>query len=108
MAAGLGDIGAHFSDKNKKYKNSDSRFFLRAVREMLRKMKLKIVNVDAVLVAEKPKLFIYKAEIGANVARELGIKPSQVNIKAKTHEGLGALGRNEAIAAHAIVSLKGN
>ena len=107
-AAGLGDIGGHFSDKDAKYKNADSRLFLRAVREMLRKKKLKIVNVDAVLIAEAPKLFATKAEMGANLARELGIKSSQVNVKAKTNEGLGALGRKEAIACQAVVSLKGN
>ena len=106
-AAGLGDIGAHFSDTDPKYKNADSRLFLRAVREMLRRKKLKIVNVDAVLIAEKPKLTAYKAEMGANIARELGLKPPQVNIKAKTNEGLETIGRAEAMACTAVASLKG-
>ena len=106
-AAGLGDIGAHFSDKDARYKNADSRLFLRAVREMLRKKKLKIVNVDAVVIAEKPKLLAYKAEMAANVARELGIKSSQVNVKAKTNEGFEAVGRGQAMACQAVVSLKG-
>ena len=106
-AAGLGDIGAYFSDKSRKNKNADSRLFLRAVCEMLQKKKLTIVNVDAIVIAEKPKLHAYKAEMGATVARELGLKASQVNIKAKTNEGLETIGRGRAIAAHAIASLKG-
>ena len=72
---------------------------------MLRKKKLKIVNVDAVLIAEKPKLSVYKAEISANLARELGILSSQVNVKAKTTEGLGYTGRGEGIAAEAVALL---
>ena len=107
-AAGLGDIGTYFSDKNKKYKNADSRLFLRGTREMLHKKKLKIMHIDAVLIAEQPKLFIYKAEMSANLAQELGITSSQVNVKAKTNEGLGWIGRNEAIACQAIASLKGS
>ena len=107
-AAGLGDIGGYFSDSDAKTRNADSRLFLRAVRDMLRKKKLKIVNVDAVVIVEAPKLFAYKAEMAANIARELGIKSSRVNVKAKTNEGLGALGRKEAIACQAIASLKGN
>ena len=104
-AAGLGDIGEHFSDKTKKFKNADSRLFLRAAREMLREKKLKIVNVDTVLIAEEPKLSIYKVKISAAIARELGISKSQVNVKAKTNEGFGAIGRKDAIACQAIVSL---
>ncbi len=105
-AAGLGDIGEHFSDKNKKFKQADSRFFLRTARALLDEKKLKIVNIDAVLIAEKPQLSVYKVKISAAIARELGIVSSQVNVKAKTNEGFGAIGRHEAMACHAIASLK--
>ncbi len=107
-AAALGDIGAHFSDTDARYKGADSRLFLRGVRELLRRKKFKIVNIDAVLIAEKPKLLAYKAEMAASLARELGLRPSQVNVKAKTNEGLGETGRGQAIACQAVASLKGN
>lgn len=107
-AAALGDIGTHFSDHSLKYKNADSRFFLKSVRRMLRKKKLKIVNVDVTVIAEEPKLSAHKAKISASVARELGITRTQVNVKAKTNEGLGAIGSRQAVACLAIASLKGN
>ena len=105
-AAGLGDIGGHFSDKDARFKNADSRLFLRAVRTLLKKKKLSVVNVDAVLVAERPNLSVFKGRMSACIARELGISSSKVNVKAKTNEGLGPLGKGEAIACYAVASLK--
>lgn len=106
-AAALGDIGGHFSDRDLKNKNADSRLFLRAVRRMLKEKKLQVINIDAVVITEAPKLFAYKAEMAANLAKELGIKSSQVSVKAKTNEGLGEVGRGKAVACHAAASLKG-
>ena len=105
-AAGLGDIGGHFSDKDKRFKNADSRLFLRAVRTLLKKRSLKVVNVDAVLLLEKPNLSAFKKRMSACIAGELGISASSVNVKAKTHEGLGLIGKGEAVACYAVASLK--
>ena len=106
-AAGLGDIGGYFSDKDRRFKNADSRSFLRAVRRMLKEKKWTLVNVDSVLVAEKPDLSKFKSSMSQNIARELGILASQVNVKAKTNEGLGSVGKGKALACYAVVSLKG-
>ena len=105
-AAGLGDIGGYFSDKDPRFKNVDSRFFLNAIREMLSKKKWEILNVDAVIIAEKPNLSAFKKAICRNIAGELGISASQVNVKAKTNEGLGPVGKGKAIACYAVAALE--
>ena len=106
-AAGLGDIGGHFSDKDPRWKDADSRFFLRAVRAMLAKNRLRVVNVDATLVLERPNVSKFKKKMAAALAVELGIKSSQINVKAKTQEGLGPIGQGQAVACLAVVSLEG-
>jgi len=106
-ASGLGDIGGHFSDKDPCFKNADSRLFLRTVRALLKKKRLKIVHVDAVVLAEKPNLSAYKKRMSASIAGALGVEPARVNVKAKTNEGLGPIGRGRAIACYAVASLKG-
>ena len=105
-AAALGDIGGHFSDKDPRFKNADSRLFLRALRALLKKKGFRIVNVDAVLVTQKPDLSAFKKKMSACIAGELGIPASKVNVKAKTNEGLGAVGKGEAVACYAVASLK--
>ena len=104
-AAGLGDLGEHFSDKSSRYKGADSRMFLRAVLALVKKKKLKVSNVDTTVIAEQPSLSAYKKRITASIAGVIGIAPSQVNVKAKTHEGLGPVGKGRAIACQAVVTL---
>ena len=105
-AAGGGDLGTHFSDKDRRFKDADSRLFLRAVRGMLRKKGLSVVNIDSVIIAEKPNLSDYKAMMSKTIARELGLPAARVNVKAKTNEGLGPLGQGRAMACYAVASLK--
>ncbi|MBS1791931.1 MAG: 2-C-methyl-D-erythritol 2,4-cyclodiphosphate synthase [Acidobacteria bacterium] len=101
-AAGLGDIGTHFSDKDARWKNADSMIFLRHVCELLDERGYRIGNVDATILAERPKMMPHIPEMKAKLAETMAIDPSQLNIKAKTNEGFDAIGRGEAIAAQAI------
>ena len=104
-AAGLGDIGTHFPDTDPRYKGIDSRKLLREVAQLLRVKKLKIANVDATIIAQAPKMAPHIPAMRANLAADLGIAPEDVNIKAKTTEKLGFVGRGEGIAAEAIALL---
>lgn len=104
-AAGLGDIGRHFPDSDQQYKNIDSRKLLRRVKEAIAERGLKIGNIDATLVAQAPRLAPHLAAMIHNIAADLGIDPGQVNLKATTTEKLGFTGREEGIAAHAVVLL---
>jgi 2-C-methyl-D-erythritol 2,4-cyclodiphosphate synthase len=101
-AAGLGDIGTHFSDKDARWKNADSMVFLRHVCELLADRGYKIGNVDATILAERPKMMPHIPAMKARLAEVMAIDQSQLNIKAKTNEGLDAIGRGEAIAAQAV------
>lgn len=105
-AAGLGDIGGHFSDKDSCFKNADSRLFLTRVGQMLREKKWEIVNVDSVIVAEKPNLSGHKTAMRRSIAGALDIADAQVNVKAKTNEGLGPVGRSQAIACYAVAVIE--
>ena len=102
-AVALGDIGRHFSDTDPRYKGADSRVLLRGAVALLAEKGWRPVNVDATLIAQQPKLAPHAAAMVANVAVDLGISPDSVNIKGKTNERLGYLGREEAIEAQAIV-----
>lgn len=104
-AAGEKDLGELFSDKDPQYKDVDSLIFVKKAREILKKRRFKIVNIDTVIMAEAPKLLDWKEKIRRNIAEAFGIEVTQVGIKAKTNEGFGAIGRNEAIACQAVVSL---
>jgi 2-C-methyl-D-erythritol 2,4-cyclodiphosphate synthase len=106
-AAGLGDIGEHFPDTDRRWKGADSRVFLRAAAALLKKRKWSVENVDSVIIAEKPDLSRFKKGMRAYLARELGVPVARVSVKAKTNEGLGPLGRGEAVACQAVVSLRG-
>lgn len=98
-AGGLGDIGVHFPDTDPAYSGADSMELLKRVGEMLSEKGNSIVNIDATLLAEKPKISPYRDEMAKNIAGALGIAPHQVNVKATTNEGLGGIGRGEGMAA---------
>jgi len=107
-AAGLGDIGSHFPDSDPHYANADSRELLRAAMKAVRKAGWRVVNVDATVMAEAPKIRPYVAQMAANIASDLGIGVDCVNVKGKTSERLGFVGRGEGIAAQAVVLLQGD
>ncbi len=104
-AVGLGDIGRHFPDTDPAWEGADSRKILEAVCGMAREKGYECVNVDAVVVAQKPKIAPYIDTMCANVAACLGIVVEDVNIKATTTEGLGPEGRCEGISAQAVVMM---
>jgi 2-C-methyl-D-erythritol 2,4-cyclodiphosphate synthase len=104
-AAGLGDIGKHFPDSDSRFKDIDSRKLLREVARLIEAEHLKVVNVDATVIAQAPRLAPHVAAMRANLAADLDIAPGVVNIKAKTTEKLGFVGRGEGIAAEAIALL---
>jgi 2-C-methyl-D-erythritol 2,4-cyclodiphosphate synthase len=106
-AAGLGDIGTHFPDSDPKWKGASSLLFLEHARKLLDGRHLRISHVDAVVIAEQPKLGPHFPAMREALARALGVSAEQINLKAKTNEGVDAIGRGEAIAAHAIVTLEG-
>ena len=105
-AAGLGDIGRHFPDSDEQYQGIDSRILLRLVGQLVKERGLRVVNVDTVLVAEAPRFAPHVDTMRGNLAADLGIAEESVNIKATTTEALGFLGREEGIAAQAIVLLE--
>jgi 2-C-methyl-D-erythritol 2,4-cyclodiphosphate synthase len=102
-AAGLGDIGHHYPDSDPAFSEIDSRKLLRDVAHKLTGRQLKVVNVDATIVAEAPRMAPHVKRMAGNIAADLGIEPSAVNIKATTTERLGFIGRGEGIAAIAVV-----
>ena len=104
-AAGLGDIGRHYPDTSAEFRGVDSRKLLRDVATKLAALKLGIINIDATLIAQEPRVAPYMARMIANIAADLGIEPATVNIKATTTEHLGFLGRMEGIAAQAVALL---
>jgi len=104
-AAGLGDIGRHFPDTDPQHKNIESRMLLRKVRETLAGRGWKVSNVDSTIVAQAPRVAPYLAQMVTAIASDLGIPVENVNIKATTTEKLGFAGREEGIAAHAVVLL---
>jgi len=104
-AAGLGDIGTHFPDTDARYKGIESRKLLREVAQLLRQKKLRVANVDATIIAQAPKMAPHIAAMRANLASDLGVAPDAVNVKAKTTEKLGFVGRGEGIAAEAVALL---
>ncbi len=106
-AAGLGDIGTHFPDTDPKWKGAASLVFLEHMRKLLDEKKLRIGNLDAVVICERPKLGPHFPAMRAAIAKSLGIAVEQINLKAKTNEGTGEIGRGEAIAAHTIATLEG-
>ena len=102
-AMGEPDLGTLFPDTDPQYRGADSRALLEKVQERLVQQGYKIVNVDTVIVAETPKLAEHKPAIVASIQRLLRLQDRQVNVKAKTAEGLDAIGQKKAIAVHAVV-----
>ncbi len=102
-----GDIGEHFPDTDPAYQGIKSAKLLEAVAKLLEKKSFKINNIDAVIIAQEPPFLPFKRQIQKNLAGILNINKDYINIKAKTNEGMGEIGRKEAIAAYAVVSLGG-
>jgi len=107
-AAALGDIGRHFSDTDARFKNIDSRILLRETLHLVREAGYRVGNVDATIIAQAPKMAPYITQMVANIAADLRIEHSAVNVKATTTEKLGYTGRGEGIAAQAVVLLLAN
>lgn len=104
-AAALGDIGRHFSDTDPRFKGADSRVLLRECAARVAAAGFAIQNVDSTLIAQTPKLAPHIDAMCANIAADLGLPLERVNVKAKTNEKLGYLGRGEAIEAQAVALL---
>jgi 2-C-methyl-D-erythritol 2,4-cyclodiphosphate synthase len=104
-AAGLGDIGRHFPDTDPKYKGADSRVLLRHAYEQVRAAGWLVGNVDATIHAQKPKIAPHAPAMVANIEADLQLEPGSVNIKGKTNEAVGFVGRQEGIAVTSVALL---
>lgn len=104
-AAGLGDIGRLFPDTDPAFEGADSRVLLREAYRRVQESGWSLVNLDATIHAQAPKIGPHSPQMVANLAQDLGVPADRINIKAKTNEGLGHLGRKEGIAANAVVLL---
>ena len=105
-AAALGDIGMHFSDTDPRWRGADSRTFVRHIRELLSAQGFDVVNVDATVLADAPRLGNHRQTMRDHIASDLGLAIDRVNVKATTSEGLGFIGRHEGLACHAIAMLE--
>lgn len=105
-AISLGDIGEHFPDTDPKYQGASSVELVKKVNSLVKQKGFLINNIDAVIVAQEPNLAPFKKNMQQMIARILNIKEEAVSIKAKTNEGLGDIGRKEAIAAYAVATVK--
>lgn len=104
-AAALGDIGKHFPATDPRYKDISSLILLKHVAEMLSQNRYTVLNVDATVVLENPKIGPYIELMRQNISDTLNVSPQQVSIKATTHEGLGFVGAGEGAVAHAVASI---
>ncbi len=102
-AAGLGDIGAHFPDTDSQYKDADSILLLARVVDLLAQKNLRPVNADLTLLAQRPKIGPHRGRMEARLSKTMGLDPKFVSVKATTTEGLGLVGREEGLAALAVV-----
>lgn len=105
-AMGKDDIGIHFPNNDPEFKGISSMELLKRVAAMVKSGSFSIINIDSTLILEEPKLMPFKNKMRENISRALGIPGDSVNIKATTQEGVGAIGRGEAIAAYAVVSVE--
>ena len=105
-AAGLGDIGQHFPDTDPAYAGADSLRLLAHVTALVRERGFTVGNVDATVLAQRPKLAPHIPQMRDNLARAMGVDPEQVNVKATTEEGLGFTGSGEGMAAHAVALIE--
>ena len=101
-AAALGDIGVRFSDTDEAYRGADSMVLLSAVGSLLKKNGYRVENIDATLLAQKPKVSPYREAMRKNIAAALGVDVSRISVKATTEEGLGFTGEGLGMAAHAV------
>ena len=101
-AAALGDIGGHFPDTEKKYKGISSVELLKAVCRDLKRRGFSVANIDSVIIAQEPNLTASKKKIEEKISGVIKIPRARVSVKAKTHEGLGEIGKKKAIAAYAV------
>ncbi|HXN22643.1 MAG TPA: 2-C-methyl-D-erythritol 2,4-cyclodiphosphate synthase [Candidatus Dormibacteraeota bacterium] len=106
-AAVLGDIGTHFPDSDPQWKGVSSLLFLEGIKKLLEAGSFRITHIDAIVITEKPKLGPHFPAIREALAHSLGIDSAKINLKAKTNEGVDAVGRGEAIAAQVIATLEG-
>ena len=104
-AMALGDIGEHFPDSDPRWKDADSRGFLRHCTALLREHGWRFVNADLTIVAQGPRIGPHRAQMRRNIADDLGVRIDRINVKATTSEGLGALGRAEGLTCQAAVLL---
>jgi 2-C-methyl-D-erythritol 2,4-cyclodiphosphate synthase len=104
-AAGLGDIGKHFPDTDPRYKGISSLILLKHVSDLLTQHRFHVVNIDATVGLERPKIASYVDQMRQNIAGTLNIDHHQVSIKATTHEGLGFVGTEQGAVAHAVASI---
>lgn len=104
-AAGMGDIGRHFPDKDPAFKDIDSLILLERTMELVRSRGLAVANIDATILAEAPRMWPHIPAMRKNISRVLGVPPDDVNIKATTSEGMGFIGRREGIAAMCVALL---
>ncbi len=102
-AMGLGDTGQHFPDSDPRWAGADSRQFLRHCARLLHERRWRLVNADVTVIAEAPRLGVHRVQMRERIAHDLDCEQERVNVKATTHEGLGALGRAEGLAAQAVV-----
>jgi 2-C-methyl-D-erythritol 2,4-cyclodiphosphate synthase len=104
-AVGLGDIGQHFSDRDPQYKNADSRVLLKAAYQKVQTAGWGVVNIDATIHAQAPRIAPHASAMIKNISDDLQVQPDCINIKGKTNEGLGHLGREEGIAVTVVALL---
>lgn len=104
-AMGLGDIGQHFPDSDPRWKDADSRRFIRHCGALISEHGWRFVNADLTLLVQAPRVSPYRVQICQNIADDLGVRIDRINIKATTTEGLGAIGRGEGLACQAVVLL---
>ena len=105
-AAGLGDIGQHFPDSDPQYRGIDSRKLLLQVKKKIEGSGFKIVNIDATIIAQEPRMAPHVPRMIGNIAEDLGVAPAAINVKATTTEHLGFVGRVEGIAAQAVALIE--
>ncbi len=105
-AGGLGDIGKHFPDTDRRFKDVSSLFLLKEVDKKLKKRGLEVINIDSTIVCQKPKLSPFIPKMVENISKAINLKRERINVKATTTEGLGFCGTSQGIACYAITSLK--
>jgi 2-C-methyl-D-erythritol 2,4-cyclodiphosphate synthase len=105
-AAGLGDIGQHYPDNAPQYADVDSRILLRNTAGKIKGLGFKVVNIDATIIAEAPRMAPHIPRMIGNIAADLGVEPAAINVKATTTERLGFVGRDEGIAAMAVALIE--